>query len=185
MFPPSESVIRHPLPSLGSRRWRFSDFHGTTRCSESLRTVTAGFLVVDLPLPLPLRLCFVSPFRSDADQRARDVRVRPSLRRFRVESQGVPSSWRTLVCLCPVLRPRPDRARLALTACRCCPRSVQYEGSSGYYSRGSIARLWHWLSTLRPVGCPHQGARLASGCWLGFTGWDWRPTGSLRKVSKV
>jgi hypothetical protein len=28
-------------------------------------------------------------------------------------------------------------------------------------------------------------ARLASGCWLGSTGWDWLPTGLLRKVSEV
>src|SRR5207253_10050930 len=32
------------------------------------------------------------------------------------------------------------------------------------------------------ITSPH--ARLASGCWLGFTGWDWLPTESLRKVLK-
>src|SRR5262249_11544753 len=30
---------------------------------------------------------------------------------------------------------------------------------------------------------PH--ARLASGCWLGSTGWDWLPTRLQRKVSEV
>jgi hypothetical protein len=91
----------------------------------------------------------------------------------RGEVQGVPSSWGILVCLCPVLRPRSDRTLLAQAERRCCPRDVQDEGSGGYSSRGSIARPWHWLSTLRPVGYPHQDARLASGCWLGFAGWDW------------
>jgi hypothetical protein len=46
----------------------------------------------------------------------------------------------------------------------------------------------HGLSTgclrfVRAIAGPD--ARLASGCWLGFTGWDWSPTESLRKVSKV
>jgi hypothetical protein len=34
-------------------------------------------------------------------------------------------------------------------------------------------------------GLPAQDARLASGCWLGFTGWDWLPTESRRKVSEL
>ena len=54
---------------------------------------------------------------------------------------------------------------------------------------GSILEAqWHGLGT----GCLRfaraitgQDTRLASGCWLGFTGWDWSPTESLRKVSKV
>jgi hypothetical protein len=28
-----------------------------------------------------------------------------------------------------------------------------------------------------PGGLPTQDARLASGCWPSFTGWDWLPTG--------
>jgi hypothetical protein len=35
-----------------------------------------------------------------------------------------------------------------------------------------------------PGGSPQPDARLASGCWLGFAGWDWLPTESLRKVLK-
>src|SRR5262249_15515087 len=30
-----------------------------------------------------------------------------------------------------------------------------------------------------------QDVRLASGCWPSSTGWDWLPTGLLRKVSGV
>ena len=47
----------------------------------------------------------------------------------------------------------------------------------------------HGLDTgcLRFVGCvaPPLHARLASGCRPGSTGWDWLPTGLLRKVLKV
>ena len=56
MFPSNDSVVPRPLPSTGSRRRRFPGFHGTMEHSDSLRTVTTGFLVVRLPLPLPLRL---------------------------------------------------------------------------------------------------------------------------------
>jgi hypothetical protein len=34
-------------------------------------------------------------------------------------------------------------------------------------------------------GSPHHHARLASGCRLGSTGWDWLPTGFQRKVSDL
>jgi hypothetical protein len=34
-------------------------------------------------------------------------------------------------------------------------------------------------------GSPHHHARLASGCRLGSTGWDWLPKGFQRKVSKM
>ena len=50
-------------------------------------------------------------------------------------------------------------------------------------SRGSIARLWPSLSTLRPVGCPRPDARRASHCGPGSVGRDWLPAGSYRKVS--
>ena len=50
-----------------------------------------------------------------------------------------------------------------------------------------ISRLNHTASTLAVYASqrrlPDHRARLASGCWPGFAGWDWLPTGSLRKVS--
>jgi len=36
-----------------------------------------------------------------------------------------------------------------------------------------------------PYRSPDQDARLASGCWLGSTGWDWLPIGFERKVSAM
>src|ERR1700737_1040882 len=86
VFPSSGPVARRPLPSTGSRRLRFPGFHGTMRRSDSLRTFTTGFLVVRPSLPL----------------------VGPT-----VESQGVPSSWGTLLCLCRVLGPRRDQSHQA------------------------------------------------------------------------
>jgi len=48
-----------------------------------------------------------------------------------------------------------------------------------------MARLRPWLSTLRHRPYGAADARLASGGWLGPAGWDWLPTGLLRKVSKT
>lgn len=36
-----------------------------------------------------------------------------------------------------------------------------------------------------PRRLPKRDARLASGCRLGSTGWDWLPTGFVRKVSEM
>ena len=49
--------------------------------------------------------------------------------------------------------------------------------------RGSIARPWDSLFTLRPVQLPAPDAKLASGRWPSATGRDWLPAGLLRKVS--
>jgi len=52
-------------------------------------------------------------------------------------------------------------------------------------NEGSMARLRPWLSQLRRRPYGAADARLASGGWLGPAGWDWLPTGLLRKVSKT
>ena len=49
--------------------------------------------------------------------------------------------------------------------------------------RGSMARPWDALFTLRPMQLPAPDAKLASGRWPGATGRDWLPAGLLRKVS--
>ena len=36
-FPANGPVTRHPLPLIGSLRFRFPDAHGTMKCSDSLR----------------------------------------------------------------------------------------------------------------------------------------------------
>ena len=57
---------------------------------------------------------------------------------------------RSIPCLCPALRPRPNRRPLASRRCRqCCPRASHGEGFSAYEFRGSITRLRHPLLTLQ------------------------------------
>ena len=48
--------------------------------------------------------------------------------------------------------------------------------------RCSITRLRHWLFTLR-AAISGDYAKLASGRWPTFSGWDWVPTEFLRAVS--
>ena len=52
----------------------------------------------------------------------------------------------------------------------------------------AISELYHPAFALAVYasqgGSPHHHARLASGCRLSSTGWDWLPTGFQRKVSE-
>ena len=78
--------------------------------------------------------------------------MRPPLAALRVESQGVPSSWGTLLCLCRVLRPRRDQNHQAIPWSDAAPVYAKDEGCPRVsQSRGSVARPQHSLSTLRPV----------------------------------
>jgi hypothetical protein len=51
--------------------------------------------------------------------------------------------------------------------------------------RGSIARLWNSLCTLRAADCSHQHATLASGCWPALPGGIGCPQGSMKGFSVV
>jgi hypothetical protein len=87
------------------------------------------------------------------------------------------------MCLCRVLRPRPDRSLLPngapmLPPC-CQQRRLQRVVLSGL-NRPALALAVY----ASPRGLPARDARLASGCWLSFAGWAWLPTKSLPQVSK-
>ena len=87
--------------------------------------------------------------------------------------------------ICPALRPRPGRRASPFRHVRCCPRIVDCEGPSEHspfeaQSHGFCGRCLRFALRVAPAD-----ARLASGCLLCFTGWDWLPTGWLRKVSDV
>jgi hypothetical protein len=108
LWPPGRAVVRRPLPSTGSRRVRFPGLRGTMERCDSLRTVTAGFLVVHPPLPLGY-VCFRLSLPARRRPGARGSRTAAPRGAIAVESQGVPSSWGTLLRRCRVLGPRRDR----------------------------------------------------------------------------
>ena len=57
------------------------------------------------------------------------------------------------LCLCPVLRPRQDRCVRPLRRTGMAPAQTTARAPTTGF-RGSIARLWHWLSTPRRLGYP-------------------------------
>jgi len=175
-LPPTGSV-REQRPFLDwVLRGEFPSFNGTTALSDSLCPSRRASLP---SLGDTLRCaCRFAPVGPERRPRAWGSAPGPHGREVvRMEAvQGLPGFWTTLVQLRPVLRPRPERTPLARTVCRCCPRAVKNEGSQRVILSGlnRTALLLAVYASSRPLR--HPDARLASGCWLGFTAWDWLPT---------
>ena len=103
----------------------------------------------------------------------------PKARRQR----DLPSSWATLFRICPVLRPRRNFYVRPFDVSVLPPhfqlqRLPQYNLAFEAQLHGFYDRCLRFTAMVT-----HSHARLASGCRPGFTGLDWLPTGSLRKVS--
>jgi hypothetical protein len=143
-FPARGSATRRPLPSPGSRRLQFPEFGGTMGRSDSLRTVTTA-CPCRSPVVTPAGASvFVSPLKPDAGLRPGAFWVRPPpSSRSPGELQGVPSSWGTLMCLRPVLRPRRDRATRPYGGPTRPPGCQNRRLAAGSQSRGSIAGPRH------------------------------------------
>jgi hypothetical protein len=161
-----------PLPSPGSPRFRFPCFHGTMRMRDH-----------SPPVP-PRCVAFAwryykcawlfAPIRSQAhDRRARSPYIghsptAESTRRDDEFSQvpGEPC------CACALFSDPGEPALPGHTAGRHGPTRIRRRGLS---TRGNFGAPLQGISTrcLRFAAwiTPHH-ARLASGCWLGFTGWD-------------
>ena len=130
-----------------------------------------------------LRLSFRSQ-RSRTPNRGPGVRNPvPTAGRRRLEtiraSQG---SWRTRVCLCPVLRPRrtcvPGQLQYADTAPAHRTTKALTRGNFGAQSHGLDTGCLRFVQWVTRTGRKTRFRLLASS-----TGWDWIPTGFLRKVS--
>jgi hypothetical protein len=89
--------------------------------------------------------------------------ISQSIKRWK--RQDVPSSWGTLVCLGPVLRPRRDRQVRPYDVVGAAPargttRAPHDSVISGLH--GTASALAVYASS---AGLPAEDARLASGCW--------------------
>ena len=144
LLPGHGPATRRPLPSPGSRRLQFPEFGGTMGRSDSLRTVTTAFPCRS-PVVTPAGASvFVSPLKPDAGLRPGAFWVRPPpSSRSPGELQGVPSSWGTLLCLRPVLRPRRDRTTRPYGGPTRPPGCQNRRLAAGSHSRGSIAGPRH------------------------------------------
>ena len=91
---------------------------------------------------------------------------------------------RSIPCLCPALRPRPNRRSLAYRRShRYCPHASHGEGFSAYEFRGSITRLWHLLPTLQERCCHHRMQGSLPAGWLSLYREGVEPSGPLQKVA--
>jgi hypothetical protein len=153
--------------------------------SDSPRPVPSRFVSFARRLP-PLAPVFVAPFKPDAGLRpgvfgSGNPDADQSFERWR--PWGVPSSWGTLVCLRPVLRPRRDRPYQAAAVGRRGPTRIVRRGLS---TRGNFGAPSHGIGT----GC------LRFARWVTRTGRKTRfwllarlyqagfgPAGFRRKVS--
>jgi hypothetical protein len=144
-----------PLSSIGSRRARFPDVIGTI---EVLRrpVAHAQSLIGFAPkLHAVLHASCLASALPDARSSHPGQGLcstgdpnRPVCSHVDVSGTSqVPR--RSIQCLCPALRPRPNRRPLASYRCRqCCPHASHGEGFSAYEFRGSITRPQHPLPTL-------------------------------------
>jgi hypothetical protein len=183
--PPAVPWRGAPFPRQGPRRTGSPTAYGTMRRSDSLRPsrfAPCWFARRYHPVrlfsslrsgPTPAcgqELCGLAA-PTPANSEAESLRV----------SQG---SQATLLHLCPVLRPRRDRTHLAVAVCRRGSRADKNESSPRVMLSGlnRTALVLAVYASPWPLRVPD--ARRASGGWLDPAGWDWLPTGLLRKVSK-
>jgi hypothetical protein len=183
-LPPHGPTIGIPLPSPGPPRYRFPCFIGTMRMCDSRRpSHRASFPSLG---DTRRRACRFAPGGPERTTAGRGLLIRSPLpEKAPGDDPGLPSSWGTLVCLRPALRPRRDRRYRdkAIAVDRrgpthIVPRGLSTRGNFGARSHGISTRCLRFAVRISP---PH--ARLASGCGPGSTRRDWLPAGFLRKVS--
>jgi hypothetical protein len=134
-------MTRRPLPSPGSRRSLFPCFVGTMRRSDALPSLSPRFVSFAWRYH-PVRLCSFLP---QARRRLgawsfRDWQPRASL--WNGDEQGLPGSWKTLLCLCPFSAGRTNPS--GHTMSRHGPRTQHDEGSTRC---GNFGAEWHGLGT--------------------------------------
>jgi hypothetical protein len=142
------------------------------RYYETLRLPSvplAALRCLRLAIP-PLRP--VCSQRPDAGPWAGELLCRFPSRACQWRRTGLSGSRAPLVSLRPVLGPRWDRTRQAIAACRHGPRMCLRRRLPRGVFRGSIARHWDSLSTLRSEGRPSPRKTrfrpLAELCRAGF-----------------
>jgi hypothetical protein len=184
MFPSNDSATRHSLPSTGFPRYQFPCFLGTMECSDILRPSNRA----RLPSPgntMRCGLCFRS-VQSRSPDRGPGVHDRSPLpvlirmEAFRTSQvPGEPS------CSYAVFSdPGGTDASGVWTSSVLPPLCPQRRLPRQPFFRGSIARPWNSLCTLREVDCSAMHATLASGRWPALPGGIGYPQGSNERFQR-
>jgi hypothetical protein len=177
----SKAILYHgaPLPSTGSARAAFPGVISTIRALRLPAPITE--LLISFAPPLQPIL---SPVRSHAAERT--AGPGPARARYRWlfsagRTQELPGSWRTHPVPLPRSRIPASSSVLTLSARRCGPHFADNE-DTGFTD---LSRLNHAASVPAAYASsrtlPHAHARLASGRWLAFTGWESNPLDSFER----
>jgi hypothetical protein len=177
----SKAILYHgaPLPSTGSvashvpRRHRYYQ-STTTSCAD----YGVAYFFASPPQPI------LSPF---APMRRREplglVPFEPGTAGYSSvgQTQELPGSWRTHPVPLPRSRIPASSSVLTLSARRCGPHLADNEDTG----ITDLSRLNHAASVPAAYASsralPHAHARLASGRWLAFTGWQSNPLDSFER----
>ena len=174
----------HSLPSPGSGRIPFPCFSGTMECSDVLRPSRR----TRLPSPgntMRCGLCFRS-VRSRSPDRRPGVQDRSPLPAVvRVEAFRTSQVPGEPCCSYAVFSdPGGTDASGAWTSSVLPPLCPQRRLPRYPVFRGSMARLWNSLCTLREVDCSAKHATLASGRWPALPGGIGYPLGSNERFPR-
>jgi hypothetical protein len=166
MFPPNDSMTRRPLPSTGFPRVSSPAsrvLRGVpTPCGPSRRPSLSFGWQYHLPCA-----CVRLPSGPTPTGGLEHLGLAaPCHVVSRMEPQGLPGSWTTLLHLCPGLRPRRDRHARPLPHVGTAPRLKHAKGSHddnpfAAQCPGLSARCLRFVVWVTPP----LHARLASGCW--------------------
>ena len=156
-FPPTDPCSDVPFPSAGFVRC-------VPRVRRYCEDVPTSARPSDHPSVSPMALPPLrSPFAPAGRERPTDrpggfgfgTPAKPILRRWR--RTDLSGSWRTLVDVCRLLRPRRDHRPRPLRDDGTAPALFDAEGSPREKAfRGSMGRPSSWLSTLRRYGRPYS-----------------------------
>jgi hypothetical protein len=155
-------MFRHPLPSAGSPRRGFPDFHGTMGCSDALPSVRPHFVPFAWPYHARVARFVYWPLRHSCRtatrvQQAGGFHAGCPDRPLTWRRQGLPGSWRTRMHMpCSLTPAGPATSGLLRRV------GAAFRGHYGVGSRES-----------KPFGALSHG--LCTGC-LRFAGGDCSPS---------
>ena len=178
MFPSNDSMIRHPLPSPGSRRVQFSWFPGTMECSDALSPFSPRFVAFAWRYP-PVRLSSslpYSPTPAGGLELSGLAAPRQSFRTGDHRVSQVPGEPRCAYAL--FLGPGRTAASGHTTTAAWPPFMATTRAPTIRKISGLDSRAWARAVYASPLGSPQDDARLASGCLASFPGGIGYPQGS-------
>src|SRR6516162_4196965 len=179
-----------PLSSIGSRSVRFPDVTGTIEVLRLPATHIRSLICFASGVhAILLASCFATcaPGRSEGTSGPGPLfNRRPKLLvRSHVDVNGTSQvPRRSILCLCPALRPRPNRRSLAsLTVSSMLPPRFPRQGLQRLMNFGALSRGFGTCCLRFKTGVATTPARLASGWLARLYREGVEPSGSLQKVS--